>query len=147
MTTMTSKAMQSIKRQMMVEIQQSAVNRRCGSIVKHQNEKADKLKIARPNYSADALRAFVSPVIGTACKYCGKKITPKNFELDHETPLNRGGQFTLDNTAVIDNSCNKKKGALTAIEFRALLDFLKGFVDQARADVLTRLGIGGQWKR
>lgn len=147
MTTMTSKAMQSIKRQMMVEIQQGSVNRRCGSIFSNQNVKADKLKIARPNYTADALRALVSAVIGTGCKYCGKKITPKNFELDHETPLSRGGQFTLDNTAVIDNSCNKKKASLTALEFRSLLEFLKTFPDQARADVLTRLGIGGQWKR
>jgi 5-methylcytosine-specific restriction endonuclease McrA len=140
----------ALKRELVAELSQQLVNRRCASIYSHQTEKAQKLGIAQPDYTLDQLRTLVADALTPEranCPYCGRKLTPKNFELDHATPLNRGGQFTLANTNVIDGPCNKKKGSLTREEFSRLLEFVSTFVSEARADVLQRLGIGGRWKR
>ena len=143
----TTAARRALKKDLLAEISQQVANRCCAAIYRHQTEKAEKLKIAPPNYTLEDLRAFVAGALASACPYCSRKVTPKNFELDHATPLNRGGQFSLDNTDVIDSACNKKKGALTRQEFSSLLEFLSTFTPEARADVLQRLGIGGRWKR
>jgi 5-methylcytosine-specific restriction endonuclease McrA len=140
----------AMKRELVAEISQQLVNRRSASIFKHQCEKAEKLQIARPDYTLDQLRAFVTDALASeraTCPYCTRKLTPKNFELDHATPLNRGGQFTVPNTDVICGPCNKKKGGLTRQEFSSLLEFVSTLASEARADILQRLGIGGRWKR
>lgn len=144
---MTRKQQSTVRAQVLAEESCRKIRRRCASILTHQREKAEKLKIAPPNYDVDELVKFVGAAIGQRCRYCEKKITASNFELDHDTPLARNGTFTLANTHVVIAACNKKKGGLTGAEFTQLLDFLTRFPDVARADVLQRLGIGGKWKR
>lgn len=64
---------------------------------------------------------------GRLCAYCGNSDGP--FELEHITPLSRGGTNALDNLTVSCRPCNRKKYTLTAAEF--------GFPEvQARAKAL-----------
>lgn len=60
------------------------------------------------------------------CAYCGKQITdPNDFSQDHQVPLARGGQTTLDNLVPACMHCNAEKGMLTAAEYAAVLAFRK----------------------
>jgi 5-methylcytosine-specific restriction endonuclease McrA len=135
-----------MRREVLSDLAERKVKSRCMSIFRHQVEKALKLKIAPPDYKQDQLIAMARAALGTVCRYCDKKITAANFSFDHEMPLDRGGAMTIANLAVIEASCNSKKGKLTAGEFQSLLTFLKSFPPTAVGDVLTRLGIGGRWK-
>lgn len=52
---------------------------------------------------------------GGKCAYCG---STDRIELEHMTPLSRGGQHTKSNIVPACFSCNRSKGAMTADEFR-----------------------------
>ena len=57
------------------------------------------------------------------CYYCGGEITreygqPNSYETDHKTPYSRGGPTTDENLAPSCRTCNRRKGARTAEEFR-----------------------------
>lgn len=54
------------------------------------------------------------------CTYCGKPLSYKRATLDHMTARSRGGR-DIGNLALACHSCNQRKGALSADEFRALL--------------------------
>lgn len=135
----------ALKRELRAELQQQTINRRCASIYKHQIERAAKLNVMGPDYDVAALRVYVSGAVPNGCAYCAKKLTPKNFELDHRTPVSRGGQFSLLNTTLICGPCNKKKGGLTVTEFLRLVELLATFPPEGRIDVEKRLGIGARW--
>lgn len=135
-----------LRRQVLGDLAERKLKARCTSIFRNQIAKADKLQILRPDYDAGRLMSMARTVVGTPCRYCGKKITVSNMSFDHKFPLDRGGTMTTENLDVIDDSCNNKKGKLTAGEFQSLIMFLKSFAEEARGDVLTRLGIGGRWK-
>lgn len=51
------------------------------------------------------------------CYYCGKSLDG-NYEIDHKTPLSRGGKSVINNLAMSCRSCNRKKGTLTEEEYR-----------------------------
>lgn len=53
---------------------------------------------------------------GGRCAYC---LTGVYEQLDHITPLARGGAHCIENLAPACEWCNKSKGALTALEFLA----------------------------
>jgi len=53
------------------------------------------------------------------CYYCGVELNNK-FEIDHKTPIRRGGKSIITNLAVACQRCNRSKGAKTAEEFIAL---------------------------
>ena len=44
---------------------------------------------------------------GEVCTYCGTKIGP--FEIDHKTPVAKGGSDNLENLVVSCRSCNRSK--------------------------------------
>jgi len=52
------------------------------------------------------------------CGYCGCKITPDNFQVDHITPLAKGGSNYEFNLIASCSLCNKYKGALSVVEFK-----------------------------
>ena len=57
------------------------------------------------------------------CYYCGTdlshpSLTPRNFHLDHCTPLSRGGPHCASNVVLACVPCNLKKGDKTEEEFR-----------------------------
>ena len=73
------------------------------------------------------------------CRYCGQWFTFPEVDVDHGTPLSRGGSTGLDN---IDYPCaadNDRKGSLSVAEYKALLAYLETVHPLARQDVLSRL--------
>lgn len=60
------------------------------------------------------------------CYLCGRPIErEKDFNLDHMTPLSRGGQNTPNNWRPTHKSCNSEKGALTYEEWVLYQELLK----------------------
>jgi len=66
------------------------------------------------------------------CKYCCKKINFKNYgnpdavgawEIDHWTPVSRGGSDDIENLVPTCIYCNRRKQKMTGIEF---LRWLRG---------------------
>lgn len=56
------------------------------------------------------------------CYLCGRgPLKLDEIHLDHKIPISRGGSHTRDNLAVACATCNVRKGALTAAEYRATL--------------------------
>lgn len=53
------------------------------------------------------------------CVYCGDRRPDRAFEIDHMTPVLRGGSNEFDNLQVICRPCNMRKGIQTDEEFRA----------------------------
>lgn len=62
--------------------------------------------------AATLTEAEVQTLIDTSsqCRYCGDYLTRHNRELDHITPVAKGGNSTLDNVQIICKNCNKAKG-------------------------------------
>lgn len=61
--------------------------------------KADRFRIlTRDNY---------------ACQYCGKKAPDVVLEIDHKTPVSKGGDNAIDNLVTSCFDCNRGKGANT----------------------------------
>jgi 5-methylcytosine-specific restriction endonuclease McrA len=55
---------------------------------------------------------------GGACAYCGSKLM---MEIDHRTPLGRGGSNLIENILPACRRCNRRKHLMTEEEFRAFL--------------------------
>ena len=55
---------------------------------------------------------------GGACAYCGSKVL---IEIDHRTPLARGGSNLIENILPACRRCNRRKHLMTEDEFRAFL--------------------------
>lgn len=53
------------------------------------------------------------------CFYCHKAVRGRDAEVDHKTPLSRGGKHERANLAAACYQCNRSKGRLTADEFFA----------------------------
>ncbi|HTU23129.1 MAG TPA: HNH endonuclease signature motif containing protein [Gemmataceae bacterium] len=88
-------------------------------------------------------RAAATLADNPLCEYCR---TPVSFavQLDHRTPIGRGGKHSRDNLAVCCGRCNAIKGLLAEAEFRALLTLLASLHPAARQDVERRLVAGGK---
>ena len=55
------------------------------------------------------------------CAYCGKKLNPFRFHVDHMVPRSQGGTNAPDNLAAACSTCNHRKKAKTVEEFREYL--------------------------
>lgn len=55
------------------------------------------------------------------CSYCGCKLTDTNRTIDHIISVLRGGSDLIENLCLACQSCNSRKGHMTAVEFRKLL--------------------------
>lgn len=81
------------------------------------------------------------------CPLCGVPIDALSVSLDHIVPASRGGSLGLDNLTPCCAQCNRTKGSLTSIEYRALLALLDELNPLAKADVLNRLKMGAMGAR
>lgn len=72
------------------------------------------------------------------CHYSGEKITPAKSEIDHRTPVAKGGTNEFSNLCLSSPAMNKAKGDMTEEEFRSLLNLLSTFEDGGKT-VLMRL--------
>jgi hypothetical protein len=59
------------------------------------------------------------------CPFCGAPIDILNMELDHKTPLRRGGGMEFENRECICRRCNQVKGELCREEFILLVVFMQ----------------------
>ena len=88
------------------------------------------------------MRTWMSKHIGLsakACPYCRRPIDILSLELDHVTPLARGGDLTLDNLEATCPDCNCEKGALTGPEYRKLRDFWNTLEPAARTHIRRQM--------
>ena len=53
------------------------------------------------------------------CSYCGNRRPARAFEIDHMTPVVRGGSNNIENLQAICHPCNVSKGIQTDEEYRA----------------------------
>lgn len=51
------------------------------------------------------------------CTYCGRRLHPQSFQVDHRVPPDRGGTDSLDNLVPSCGRCNASKGQRTDAEF------------------------------
>jgi hypothetical protein len=144
----TKKELAEIKREMRVTDAKRLVDRRCYSIFKHNQEKAIEMgRGAEINFTVEDLRTKAHAAVGNPCMWCGKKLTPKSFCFDHGDAVSRGGSFSFQNMDIPCSPCNNTKGSLSMEEFKKLHEFLLTIAPEARANILSRMAIGGQWKR
>ena len=52
------------------------------------------------------------------CSYCGHRRIARSMDIDHMTPVSRGGSNNESNLQVICRPCNQRKGMMTDREFR-----------------------------
>ena len=60
------------------------------------------------------------------CPFCRVPIDVLSMQLDHKTPLRRGGSMAFENRECICKRCNQVKGELTREEFVLLVQFMEG---------------------
>jgi 5-methylcytosine-specific restriction endonuclease McrA len=53
------------------------------------------------------------------CAYCSTSLREVAYELEHQTPLSRGGKTVRDNLCMACSPCNRRKHTKTAEEFQA----------------------------
>lgn len=76
------------------------------------------------------------------CAYTGELVKLSDIQIDHKTPVSRGGSFASANLAITSGKTNQHKGGLTDSEFLKLLDLLNTFDDKGKNNVLSRLRSG-----
>lgn len=77
-----------------------------------------------PEQSPVPAEVLVQLILETErCAYCAEPNVAdgKGFQLDHITPLSKGGEHVLENLALCCAQCNRAKWNLTLEEFRAWL--------------------------
>ena len=68
------------------------------------------------------LRGRVFKAADGRCHYCRDEIDPfSNWQLDHKTPLSKGGGDHEENIVASCHLCNRRKGSRTAVEFLAAM--------------------------
>ena len=84
------------------------------------------------------------------CPYCNAAIDVLSMELDHKTPLRRGGGPELSNKQVICRKCNGSKGDFSHEEYSAIVTFMRGegaYFRQRLEGVLRNGGVGLMMQR
>jgi len=76
------------------------------------------------------------------CEYTSELVKIADIQIDHRTPISRGGSFGIENLAITTAQSNQRKGSLVSAEFKELLQLLDNFEPVAKTDVLTRLRCG-----
>lgn len=76
------------------------------------------------------------------CGYCRAPIDILSMELDHKTPLRRGGDMNLSNRQCICRRCNGIKGEFTHEEFLIIVAFMDGPAAHFRKRIEGMLTLG-----
>lgn len=118
------------------------IRARCASIFAAQRRRARKYHTSL-SYTADDLFKLVMST--PCCKYCHEPLRPRDFQLDHQQPVSRGGHFSLENLVPVCARDNRAKHSLTDEEFSKLLKVLSGLNDYTIRNVMARLRAGAGW--
>lgn len=150
MERMTKTAVRRIqveeRKAMRAQFRRSAFMAKTRNIYAAQTRRAAELGLP-VEYTVDVLRGLVeAALVAGECCYCGGRLTLAKLAVDHAIPVARGGQFTIGNLRVCCQSCNWRKGKLTAEEFAEISAFLTGrFPPDVVSDIWRRLVVGGKW--
>jgi 5-methylcytosine-specific restriction endonuclease McrA len=60
------------------------------------------------------------------CPYCGTPIDILSLQLDHKTPLRKGGGPELSNKQCVCARCNRVKGQFTHDKYLLIVEFMRG---------------------
>lgn len=90
-----------------------------------------------------SVRLVVYDKCNHRCAYCGCELDYKDMQVDHATPLARGGKDDISNYMPSCRSCNHYKATLTAEEFRNYLSCIHKRLmrDSIPYQVAERFGI------
>jgi 5-methylcytosine-specific restriction endonuclease McrA len=116
---------------------------RSANIYRHQRELAAQSG-CELDYTLERLRDDVRLKLSKRCPYTGELITVRNFSVDHDVPISRGGTFWFENLRIVSRRGNEVKGKLTHDEFMRLLETLDAMDPEAKQDILRRLRAGGK---
>ena len=99
-----------------------------------------KRRTTKPVSKEDRQRLFDE--VKGKCAYCGKSIQDY-FEVDHVTPVRKGGKDCYDNYLASCGSCNIQKSSLTIEQFRSnlLYKHKQMLRDSSKYRALIRFGI------
>lgn len=98
---------------------QAQVFRLESQVAKLQEQLAEARQVRYARVLPVALRRSIIARDGRVCRYCGRKIGPREtLHIDHVLPVTRGGSHDPSNLVVACMRCNSRKGALTPDEAR-----------------------------
>lgn len=87
----------------------------------------------------EELRNLVNVNYNKECKYCKRILRVSNYQIDHLTPLSKGGPSNLNNLEMICGTCNRMKGSLSYKHFIILLTWLSNQEKELAENVKARL--------
>ena len=109
------------------------------SLISSYQRRAKKLNVKYTYLTSRAEYAvIVEEKLKGRCEYCDCKLHKNNREVDHKTPISRGGSFNANNLAYICHNCNSAKGEMNEQEFRSILNTIKTWDDKGN-NLLKRL--------
>ena len=76
------------------------------------------------------------------CYLTGALVPLAKIEMDHKTPISRGGSFQVYNLGVTDSRLNCCKGNRSEQEFRQLLDVISEWEEKSSKSLLADLYAG-----
>jgi 5-methylcytosine-specific restriction endonuclease McrA len=76
------------------------------------------------------------------CHYCSAPIDILSLQLDHKTPLRKGGGPELANKQCICARCNRTKGQFTHEKYLLIVEFMRGPGAHFRAELEGVLSMG-----
>lgn len=88
-----------------------------------------------------------SPERIVQCAYCNRWLSAATFVVDHRIPMGWPwlGSASLHNLALSCASCNQRKGCISDVGFRQLMDWTSAHLDPRDiADIFRRLESGGK---
>lgn len=101
----------------------ASVTRYCSDECRRRNRRrrdkqarSKRIRAAGPREVIDL--AHVAKRDGWRCHICKRKVTRRNWSLDHLIPLSDGGPHTHANVALAHVLCNSKRGARGAAQLR-----------------------------
>lgn len=117
---------------------------------RHMVERHERKGIPPPAFTLLELREHILEAMkdrydgAIRCLYCGRVCDISEVELDHATPLSRGGWLDLENIDLPCATCNAAKGEATREEWTLFMEFLEKVIPLARPDILDRLAKYGK---
>ena len=137
-----------LKSQFSTIAKQKAANFRNNCLTRADKHSIDRANVPMPKEIEAWLLTYESRLeesrkrLYLRCEYTNELVKIADIQIDHRTPISRGGSFGVENLAITSGKTNQHKGSLIQSEFKELLSLLDSFDPVAKTDVLTRLRRG-----